>query len=120
MKVVDIAVVGGGDRIEVDLLGQVVGALTRDQVGRGRLDDALLVVGDLRHHGRVGVHAHDNGVLVLCKPDQIVVIAERLKGRLVNAHGVSPSWVATLDRHAARSAAPRATRAASLSASNPM
>ena len=86
MKVFDIAVVGGGDRIEVDLLGQVLGSLTRDQIGRGRLDDALLVVADAHNHGRVGVHPHDNGELVLLKPDQIVVIAERLEGRLINAH----------------------------------
>ena len=94
MKVFDIAVVGGGDRIEVDLLGQVLGALTRDQIGRGRLDDALLVVADAHNHGRVGVHPHDNGELVLLKPDQIVVIAERLEGRLMNTHVSTSSWAA--------------------------
>ena len=34
VQVGDIAVVGGGDRVEVDLLGQIVGALTSDQVSR--------------------------------------------------------------------------------------
>ena len=93
LKVLDIAVVGGGNRIEVDLLGQVVGALARDQLSRGRLDDALLVVGDLRYHVRVGVYPHGDGVLVLLKPDEIVVIAERLEGRLMNGQMTSPSWV---------------------------
>jgi hypothetical protein len=88
MEVLDVAVVGGGDCIEVDLLGQFLSTLTCDQVGRGRFNDALLVVGDLRNDGRVSVHAHDNGVPVLLKPDQIVVITERLKGRLMNTHVV--------------------------------
>jgi uncharacterized protein YcfJ len=65
MKVLDVAVIGCGDRIEINLLGQVVGALTGDQVGRGRFDDALLIVGDLRNYGGVCVHAHDHDVLVL-------------------------------------------------------
>ena len=64
----------------------IIGALTGDQVGRGRLDDALLIIGDLHNHCRVGMHPHDNGVRVLLKADR-VVITERLEDRLINGHG---------------------------------
>jgi len=70
MKVLDVAVIGCGDRIEINLLGQVVDALTRDQVCRGRVDDALLIVGNLRNHGGVCTHAHDHDVLVMLKSNK--------------------------------------------------
>ena len=69
LKVLDIAVVARANRKRIgDCLEPLRGG-TRDQVGRGRLNDALLFVGDALNHCRVGVHAQDNGVLALLKPD---------------------------------------------------